>query len=366
MHIALVSPYALDVPGGVQAHVADLSRALRARGEEVSVVGPGDGDHVRVGGARPISFNGSKAPIALSPAAVRATRGALRDLAPDVVHVHEPVVPAVGVAAATSDVAPVVATFHAWSDSVRAYRAARSLARKAVRGVAGRLAVSEAAADFHARALGVSPQAFTIVPNGVEVARFADAEPIEAIADDPRPTLLFVGRLERRKGLEVLVRAFTRLKAKRPDLRLHVVGDGAERTRCEALLPATLRADVVFHGRVDHDALPRFYRSCDLYVSPALGGESFGIVLLEAMAAGAPIVASDLPGYRSVARDGGQGRLVPPGEPAALAEAIDALLDNEALRAAMAAEGRRTVAAYDWPVVADRLRTIYLDVIERT
>ncbi|MTV25483.1 glycosyltransferase family 4 protein [Nitriliruptoraceae bacterium ZYF776] len=363
MRVALVSPYALDVPGGVQAHVVDLASALRALGDEVTIVAPGDGDHLGVGAARAVSFNGSKAPIAVSPGAARATRRALRELRPDVVHVHEPLVPAVGLAAATTDVAPVVATFHAWSDRARLYRTGRTIARRVVRHVGTWVAVSDAAAGYHGRGLGVPARAFSVVPNGVDVARFSDGTPFADIADDPRPSLLFVGRLEPRKGLEPLVRAFTRLKSTRPDLRLYVVGDGPERARCQALLPGALRTDVVFLGRVDHDDLPRYYRSCDLYVSPALGGESFGIVLLEAMAAGAPIVASDLPGYRSVARDGVQGRLVPPGDPAALADAIGALLDNPALRAAMAGEGRRTVADYDWPVVAQRVRTLYLEAI---
>ena len=202
-----------------------------------------------------------------------------------------------------------------------------------------------------------------MVPNGVDVARFADADPIPDIVAQERPSLLFVGRLEPRKGLEPLVRAFTLLKTRRPGLRLYVVGDGPERDRCQQLLPARLRADVVFLGRVGNDELPRFFASCDLYVSPALGGESFGIVLLEAMAAGRPLVASDLPGYRSVVRDGEQGRLVPSGEPRALAEAIDTLLGNPSLCRAMAAEGRRTAARHDWSVVAAEVADLYAQAV---
>lgn len=364
MRVALVSPYALAVPGGVQAHVTALAAALRADAHEVEVIGPGTAGAtpphtIAVGRPLAVPFNGSVAPIAAWPLAARATRRAIAEVAPDVVHVHEPLVPWAGLAAATTDLAPVVGTFHAWSDASRLYRAGRLVARRIAERLAVRLAVSEAAAAYHASALGLPASRFRLVPNGVDVARFADARPFDELVDPERPALLFVGRLERRKGLEPLVRAFTRLKTDRPELRLLVVGDGPERDRCQALLPARLRSDVHFLGRVDNDELPRFYASCDLAVAPSLGGESFGIVLLEAMAAGRPLVASDLPGYRTVATDGRQGRLVPPGDPVALATAIGALLDNPALRDAMAADGRRTVADYDWSRVAARVADAY-------
>lgn len=381
MRVALVSPYALAVPGGVQAHVVDLAGALRRDGHDVVLVSPGRGEQrlggdlgavggpvARVGVGRKIAvpFNGSVAPIAVSPLAAVATRRALASIAPDVVHVHEPLVPAVGIAAATSDVAPTVATFHAWSDTDRLYRAARPAARRVTRHLAARLAVSEAAATYHGGAIGVPASSFRIVPNGVDVAHYAAAEPFPELVDPERPALLFVGRLERRKGLEPLVRAFTRLKAERPEVRLFVVGEGPERDRCQALLPARLRSDVVFLGRVAHDDKARFFASCDLFVAPALGGESFGIVLLEAMAAGRPVVASDLPGYRSVVRDGLQGHLVPPNDPAALAATIGALLDNPALGRAMAEEGGRTAAAHDWSVVGRTAAAIYAEVTATT
>jgi phosphatidyl-myo-inositol alpha-mannosyltransferase len=370
--VALVSPYALSVPGGVQAHVTALAAALRELGHEVVVVGPGGseatdlGEHtVTVGRVTSVPFNGSVAPVALSPVAARSTRRALAAIGPDVVHVHEPAVPWVGVAAATTDVAPVVGTFHAWSDDVRLYRAARPITRRVVGRVAVRLAVSEAAAGYHARALGVPDSSFRVVPNGVDVDRFAGARPFEGFRHPERPTLLFVGRLEPRKGLATLVRAFTRLKTDRPELQLLVVGEGPERARCEALLPPGLRRDVRFLGRVPHEDLPRYYATCDLYVAPSLGGESFGIVLLEAMAAGRPVVASDIPGYRCVATDGRQGRLVPPDDHAALATAIGALLDNRVLRDAMAEDGRRTVARYDWTQVAAEVADAYEEVSAR-
>ena len=360
MKIAMVSPYDLTVPGGVQSHVAHLAAALTDLGDEVVLLGPGSAPgHLGVGRGVRVPFNGSVAPIALGPGVARRTVATLRDVAPDVVHVHEPLVPWVGLAAARSEVAPVVATFHAWSSTHRAYRLVRPIGRRVFDQLAAPLAVSAAAASYHAEALGVSTRAFTVIPNGVDVGRFRGIAPLEGVHDADRPTLLFVGRLEQRKGLEPLIRAFTLLKAERPDLRLLVVGDGPERQRCQELLPTRLRADVVFLGRVADEDLPGCYAAADLYVSPALGGESFGIVLLEAMAAGRAVVASDLPGYRSVVTDGVEGRLVPPGDPSALATAIGALLDNPSLRDAMAVQGRRAVEAYDWPVVAGRLREVY-------
>jgi phosphatidyl-myo-inositol alpha-mannosyltransferase len=364
VRVAIVSPYDLTVPGGVQSHVRLLAEALRERGDQVVLVGPGDGpDHLGVGASVAVPFNDSVAPIALAPTAWTRTRGLLARLRPDVVHVHEPLVPLVGVAAATTDVAPVVATFHAWSERARAYRAARPLGRALLHRAARLIAVSPAAASYHAEALGVEPSRFVQVPNGVDAGRFLDAEPREDLMDRDRTTLLFVGRLEPRKGLEPMIRAFVALCSQREDLRLLVVGDGPERARCEALVPERLRDTVTFLGRVDHDDLPGCFAAADVYVSPALGGESFGIVLLEAMAAGLPVIASDIPGYRTVLREGVQGRFAPPGDPARLAEVVAEVTDDAAGRQRMAAAGRDTVGEYDWPAVATRVREVYLDAI---
>ncbi|MBW3620347.1 MAG: glycosyltransferase family 4 protein [Actinobacteria bacterium] len=364
MRIVLVSPYDMDVPGGVQSHVAHLASELRRGGDEVRVVAPGTrsrGGLVAVGGSVRIPFNDSVAPIALDPRVLRRTRDAVAAFAPDVVHVHEPAVPWVALSASLAGVAPTVGTYHAWSDRDRAYRAARPMLRRVARRLDALIAVSDAAADYHSRALGIPERDFRIIPNAVDVDRFARALPIPG---DLPPTLLFVGRLERRKGLEQLIRAMMILKPERPDVRLLIVGEGPERDRCQEMIPARLRSDVVFLGRVDLDDLPRFYRSADLFVSPALGGESFGIVLLEAMAAGTPVVASDIPGYRSVLRHELHGRLVPPGDPRALADAILTLLDNPALRGAMGREAQAAVRDYDWAAVTARLRSLYVSVAD--
>jgi phosphatidylinositol alpha-mannosyltransferase len=364
LRVAVVSPYDIDVPGGVQSHVVQLADELRRRGDDVHVVAPGRrsrGAITTVGSSVRIPFNDSVAPLALAPTAVRRVRRALADLAPDVVHVHEPMVPMVSLAATTAGRAPTVGTFHAWSDRDALYRAVRPLSARVVAGLRARIAVSSAAAAYHAGALGVPPSSFRIIPNGVDVARFAAGRPHPSLA--ATPALLFVGRLEPRKGLADLVTAFVRVKQDHPDVRLYVVGEGPERAAAEDRLPVRLRDDVVFLGRVEQAELPRLYRSADLYVSPALGGESFGIVLAEAMAAGATVVASDIPGYRSVVRDGRNGVLVPPGDPATLARELAALLDDAARRTALAAQARRDVEELDWAVVAERVRAVYLEAI---
>lgn len=361
MKIALVSPYDLAVPGGVQSHVLRLAASLRSSGDQVSVLGPGAGDGTQLGLGRtlPMRFNGSVAPVALSPLAIRRTRRLLARIAPDVVHVHEPLVPFVGLAAAATRVAPVVATFHAWSADDRLYRLARPVGRRVLERVAVAIAVSSAAADYHAGALGVGPDRFEIVPNGVDVARFAGAVALPGHGPGTDPTLLFVGRLERRKGLEVLMRAFVELRRRHPRVRLLVVGEGPERDRCEGLLPARDAHGVTFLGRLDDRELARAFASAEVFVSPALGGESFGIVLLEAMAAGRAVVASDLPGYRTVIVDGQHGRLVPPGDPDALGHALGGLLDDPGGRQRLVAAGRAHADEFDWGVVAARLRSRY-------
>lgn len=364
MRVAIVSPYAVDRPGGVQEHVALLADELRAAGDEVVTIGPGhlDGRHVDVGSAVGIPFNGSVAPIALGPGAAVRTRRAIARAGVDLVHVHEPAVPVVGLAALGTDL-PTVTTHHAWAARPGLYGLVGGVLRRRIAKVDVRLAVSPAAAEHHAGALGLPRTAFRVVPNGVDVSRFREARPLDRLASDA-PVLLFVGRLEPRKGFEQAVRAFARLKMRHPGLRMVVVGDGPERERCQALLPAGLRVDVDMLGRVSAEDLPRCYASADVYISPALGGESFGIVLLEALAAGAAVVASDLPGFRSVVDDGVTASLVPPGDDAALADAVDQLLRNPRRREAMVAAGREAVTRFDWPWVAAQVRSAYVDALE--
>jgi phosphatidylinositol alpha-mannosyltransferase len=367
--VALVSPYDWARPGGVQGHIAALARCLE-EDHEVRVFAPSsrrpgrEERHVTVVG-RPFSvpYNRSVAPVALSPLAGRRVLRGLADFRPHVLHVHEPLAPIVSAAAAAWGPKPLIGTFHAWAASSRLQHAIRPAAAQVVRRLDARIAVSPAAQQFASDAYGVPLGAFRVVPNGVDEAAFTAASPLPELADPERPLLLFVGRLEPRKGLDVAIRAFLRLRASTPRLRLCVVGDGGERSRCQEMVPPSLRPDVLFVGSVSQQELPRYHASADVFIAPSTGGESFGIILLEAMAAGLPVVASDIPGYRTVLGDGRQGRLVPPHDAFALSEAVGTLLANPALRRAMALEGRRTAATYAWPLIARRITDVYRAVL---
>ncbi|CAN5135481.1 glycosyltransferase family 4 protein [soil metagenome] len=370
MRVALVCPYDWCRPGGVRAHVDHLARWLAgAGGHDVRVFAPASappGDEgprvVALGRPVPVPYNRSVAPVALSPPAARRTARELHRFAPDVVHVHEPLAPLVAVAATALGPGPVVGTFHAWSSSDRLYRLLSPVTRRVAGRLDARIAVSVAARQFAAHGLGLPPGRWRVIPNGVDAAAFASATALPELVDPDRPLLLFVGRLEPRKGLEVLIRAFLRLRASRPRLRLCVVGDGPERARCQELIPPSIRPDALFVGSVAATELPRYHASADVFVAPATGGESFGIVLLEAMASGLPVVASDIPGYRTVMTDGRQGRVVRAGDALALSEALGDLLANDRLRAAMADQGRQTARAHDWPVVGRRIERVYAEV----
>ena len=370
MKIALVCPYDWSMPGGVKAHVGNLAEFLLDR-HDVRIYAPaskrlrGEGlDKLVqvVGRPVPIRYNDSVAPVGLNPRIIYRMKRQLNDWGPHVTRIHEPLAPWVSMAATVAGPMPKIGTFHAWSTGDRVYRATAPFIRKIVGDLKVRVAVSPSAQSFASQALGVPAGQFRILPNGVDDTRFAEAEPLHDLVDETRPLLLFVGRLEKRKGLETLIKAFLRLRAQGHHLRLVVVGEGPERERCQSLVPPSLRTEVLFVGAVSHNDLPRYHASADVFVSPAMGGESFGIVLLEGMAAGLPVVASNIPGYRTVMTDGVQGRMVPPGNAVALADALEALLANDKLRKAMAAEGLRTSAEYAWPVVGAEVEEMYREV----
>lgn len=368
LRIVQVSPYSWDVPGGVQVHVRELSAKLRERGHEVHILAPGRRpgrrDDARiVGRAVPVRGNGSVARISFGPQVAREVGRALRELAPDLIHVHEPVAPSVSMLAVLRANAPVVATFHSNVGRERVgslwYQLAAPAMRPVWRKLTRRLAVSEAARQSVTSRMGEAD--LLIVPNGVDVRRFAGAAPA---ALGPGRHLLFVGRLEARKGFPVAVEAFAQLARDYADIRLLVVGDGSQRDAVWKL-PAALRSRVVMLGRVEDAALAGIMKAADLYVGPATGGESFGIVLAEAMAAGLPIVASDIAGYRDVARDGVEAILVPPGDAAALARGIRRLLDDPALASALGVRGAERARTFDWDAVTDRIEDVYRDVVGR-
>ena len=356
MRIALVCPYAWDRFGGVQTHVRALGRALAARGHDVGMLAPqasgSDGEApdgvVLVGRAVSVPANGSMAPLAFGPLAAARIRRVLDDIEPDVVHLHEPLIPSISLLALWNSDVPTVGTFHAAADSSLGYRATRPVLARAAARLTVRTAVSDAAVALVSRYF---PGEYEVTPNGVEVDRFARAAPLDF---GPRQSILFLGRLERRKGLDVLIEAMTFLR----DLDVHlVVAGGGPEERFSRSFARRLGIDARFIGRLSERNLPRAYRAADVYCAPALGGESFGIVLAEAMAAGAPVVCSDLPAFRAVADDA--ALLVPPDHPAALADALRRALTDEQQRARMRERGETAAQRFDWDRLAEGVEAVY-------
>jgi phosphatidylinositol alpha-mannosyltransferase len=365
MRVGLVCPYSWDIPGGVQAHVRDLAEALLALGHEVSVLAPADEDTetpayvVSAGRAVPIRYNGSVARVQMGPVAAARVRRWLRDGHFDVLHIHEPIAPSVSFLALVLARGPVVVTFHTSTPRSRSLSAAGGLVQPFLERIRGRIAVSAAARQVQVEHLGGDA---VEIPNGVAVAHYAAARPLPGYPRDGG-TVGFIGRYdEPRKGMPVLLDALARLAPDRPGLRLLVAGRG-DAGELLAELPPALAGRVDLLGQVSEQDKARMLRSVDVYCAPNLGGESFGIILLEAMAAGTPILASDLDAFRRVLDDGRAGTLFPTGDPAALAACLAGLLDDPDRRAAVAAAGREVVGAYDWPVVARQVLAVYETVI---
>lgn len=357
MKIALACPYAWEDPGGVQTHVRELAEHLSAGGHNVLVLAPARGrvpqTWVRVIG-RPVRlrYNSSSAPIDPRPWSTRHARDALRRFGPDVVHAHEPLAPSTGMWATLASEVPVVGTFHTGAATSRLYDVSAPILRRIARRVVIRVAVSEVAATVARARIGGR---FEIVPNGVHVERFERAQPAD-LGDGTK--LVFVGRLDERKGFPTAVEAFARLANEHPDLRLVVVGDGPQRSVVQ-VAPPHARARITMVGAVANVDLPPYLAACDLYLGTSTGGESFGVVLVEAMSAGLPVVASDIPGYDEVVSEGVEGLLVPPGDPAAVAAAVGQILGDPSGAAQMSVAGRERAAEFDWSRVAGRLEQLY-------
>jgi phosphatidylinositol alpha-mannosyltransferase len=353
MRIALVCPYAWDRYGGVQSHVRSLAAALRRHNNHVEVLAPATGievadDATIIGRAVPVPFNSSVATVAFGPLAAARIARELETASPDLVHVHEPLIPSLSLLALWEATCPTVGTFHAAMESSFGYWASRPLLADAAERLTVRTAVSEAARRLVARYF---PGDYAITPNGVDVARFNDAAPLSFGSGRK---VLFLGRIEKRKGLDVLIEAISLMSAPRP--RLIVAGTGPEERWCRQLA-TRLSVDATFVGSLSDDELPGAYRSVDVYCAPGLGRESFGIVLLEAMAAQTPVVCSDIPAFRSVADDAAS--LVPPDDPNALAEALGRVLsdDDEAKR--MSARGLEVAWLFDWDRLAIEVEDVY-------
>jgi len=350
VRIGLICPYSLTIPGGVQGQVLGLARSLRTMGHEVRVLGPCDGPPpdagvTPLGRSVPTAANGSVAPIAPDPSAQLRTIRALRDEDFEVVHLHEPIAPGPTMTALVSASAPLVGTFHAAGESA-AYRYLGWGLRRMAKRLAHRVAVSPDAAALAVAHLGGE---YELLFNGIEVERFAvgAAHPTEG------PTIFFLGRHEPRKGLEVLLAALADLP---DDVRVWVGGDGPQTDELRQRYPDRR---VEWLGRIDDAERAARMRGATVYCSPSVRGESFGMVLLEAMAAGCALVASDLDGHRNVATDGVDSLLAPVGDATALAKAIRRVLDDTALRAELVAGGRRRADELSMRHLAERYVDIY-------
>jgi phosphatidyl-myo-inositol alpha-mannosyltransferase len=360
MRIGMVCPYSFDVPGGVQSHVLQLAEVMRARGHEVSVLAPASPDVclpeyvVSAGRAIPIPYNGSVARLQFSPAVHGRVKRWLMQGDFDVLHLHEPNAPSLSMWALRVAEGPIVATFHTSTTKSLTLTVFQGVLRPWHEKIVGRIAVSDLARRWQMEALGTDA---VEIPNGVDVDSFASAPRLDGY---PRPgkTVLFLGRYdEPRKGMAVLLDALPRVLQRFADVQLLIVGRGDEdQLRGQA---GEMNRYIRFLGQVDDAGKASALRSADVYCAPNTGGESFGIVLVEAMAAGTPVVASDLYAFRRVLRDGEVGRLVPVGDGAALADALIAVLQNDVLRDRYVATGSEAVGRYDWSVVAGQIMRVY-------
>ncbi|GIE77471.1 GDP-mannose-dependent alpha-(1-2)-phosphatidylinositol mannosyltransferase [Actinoplanes philippinensis] len=368
MRIGIVSPYSFDVPGGVQNHIMDLAEALIELGHEVSVLAPADDDAdvpayvVSAGRAVPLPYNGSVARISFGPISTARVRRWLKNGEFDVLHVHEPFSPSLSFLAVLSARGPVVATFHTAMTRSRALAGLQNFLQPVMEKITARIAVSELARKVQVEHLGGGA---VEIPNGVAVRKFASAAPLPGWPGDGG-TLGFLGRFtEPRKGFPLLRTAYVALARERPGLRLLVAGPG-DRDELYDDIPAELHDRVEFLGLVSEPDKARMLRSVDVYVAPNTGGESFGMILTEAMAAGATIAASDLDAFRRVLDGGRAGALFPNGDQASLTRLLGELLDDPARRAELASCARLVVGAFDWPSVANRVLEVYATAIEAT
>jgi len=363
--IGLVSPYDLAAPGGVNNHVQHLTEHFVAMGHEVRIIAPSsrlsglDPNAIVLGTPRSISAGGSVARMTLSPRLAGPVRRILKEEDFDVVHVHEPLVSFLPIAFLRFSDAINVGTFHAAREGgARLYAYTKRLLMPGFRHLDGKIAVSQAAASLIQKHF---PGYYNIIPNGVDVERFAAPQPPIPELDDGMTNILFVGRLEKRKGLRYLLRAFERVKAKRPETRLVVAGgyDDRQRRGYERWVSEAGLRDVEFVGYVSNEMLPRYQHSAHIFCAPNTGNESQGIILLEAMAAGRAVVASNIEGFDGVITHGVEGLLVRPKDSDHLAEALLELVEDPDMRRDIGARAAERAQHFSWDRVAQRVLTYY-------
>jgi phosphatidylinositol alpha-mannosyltransferase len=365
MRIGMVCPYTWEVPGGVREHVSGLAEALIELGHHVSVIAPAEDDAVLpwyvvpAGRAVPVPYNGSVARLSFGFLSASRVRRWLKEGDFDVLHVHEPAAPSLSLLACWVADGPIVATMHAAMPRSRVLHAAGPILASALEKINGRIAVAEAARSTLVEHMGGDA---VLIPNGVDVRRYEKAEPLAGFPGTGG-TLGFLGRMdEPRKGLDILLAAFSLLAPERPGLRLLIAGRGDQEDALSQV-PAAYRDRVILLGQVSDDDRVRMLHSVDVFCAPNTGGESFGYVLVEAMASGAPIVASDIDAFRKVLRGGEAGELFEVGEPAGLAAAASRMLDDPSHRAALASAAMAAVREFDWSVIARDVLRVYEAVL---
>jgi phosphatidylinositol alpha-mannosyltransferase len=368
LKIGIVSPYGYPHPGGVNQHVGHLHEGLRERGHDVWIITSkygkqreSEGHIIRLGTGWAFPANGSVGRVTLGLRFKRQAREVLEAHRFDVLHFHEPFVPFLSPTVLDASETVNIATFHAFGGFSPSYWIGSKFAGRLAELLHGRIAVSGAARHFIDRYF---PGDYRIIPNGVEIEKFAEAQPYEELRDGTL-NILFVGRFEERKGLIHLLKAYHRLRKRKVDARLLVIGDGPKRREYKRYVGLRGIRDVEFLGRVSDEEKVRYFASADIYCAPNTGQESFGIVLLEAMAAGVPIVASDIHGFKRVVERNVQGILVEPRNPRALAAALYALARDPELRHDMGEAGRERAPEFSWNRVTERIVDYYYEVRER-
>ena len=365
MNIGIVCPYSLDIPGGVQNHVKDLAEALIGFGHRVSVLAPSESEDlpayvVPAGRTVAVHYNGAVARMSFGPVAATRARRWLKEGNFDVLHLHEPATPSLSLLALWAAEGPVVATYHSAHERSRALSASAAILSPSLEKISARIAVSEYARGTQVSHVGGEP---VIIPNGLYVDRIASVPPREEWRGT-QGTVAYVGRFgEPRKGFALLARAFATVGASRPGLRLLVVG-GGDVEEARALFPEPLHTQVTFLGRASDEDKAAALRTADVYVAPNTGAESFGIVLAEGMAAGATVLASDIPAFRRVLGDGAYGVLFRNYDAEDLATKLTGLLDDAPRRATLDDAARAAVRRYDWSTVAIRILRVYETVVE--
>jgi len=371
MKIALVSPYDFVYPSGVNIHVSSLARRFTKMGHDVKIIAPSSGNvsafgdkFIRIGTPIPIPIGGTICRITISLRLGPTIKSVLSQENFDIIHLHEPFMPMLCSAMLRFSNTANVATFHAFG-SKPGYKFGRPIStimlRRRLRKLDGKIAVSQAAMEFASKHI---PGYYNIIPNGIDLELFSpDVSPISEFCDG-KLNILFVGRLEKQKGVNYLIKAYKRVRQEVPNSRLIIVGPGTRlRGKYEKEVLRSGLKDVIFVGGKPQSELPQYYKTADVFCAPATGLESFGIVLLEAMAVGKPIVATNIDGYNSVLTHGVEGLLVPPKNEEMLARALVSLLTDESFRREMAARARLKAREYGWEHIAQRILNYYVRIL---